>query len=115
MERLSGLLQAGLEDGETFEQTAQREAREELGLTRFTLKRLWERETDFTYVDRLVHQQEWFFLVESGFPIISGAVEKIHSEEGILEMRWWTVAEVESTADLVFPEGLASALGGISN
>lgn len=104
----------GLEDGETFEQAAQREAREELGLTRCTVKRLWERFTDFVYVDHPVHQHEWFFLIEGALPVISSSVDKIHALEGILEMRWWTVAEIELTADLVFPEGLASELAKIS-
>ena len=39
----------GVENGETFEQAAWREAYEELGLTSFTLKRVWERTTDFVY------------------------------------------------------------------
>ena len=49
-ERLSGHPQAGgLESGETFEQAAWREASEEPGLTSSTLKRVWERTTDFVY------------------------------------------------------------------
>jgi 8-oxo-dGTP pyrophosphatase MutT (NUDIX family) len=103
----------GLEGKETFEEAAQREAREELGVTRFTLKRLWQRETNFVYIDRPVDQQEWFFLVEGDLPIISNAVEKIHSEEGILEVRWWTIVELELTEDAVFPEDLDSELGKI--
>src|SRR5215469_8149751 len=58
----------GLESDETFEQAACREASEELGLIRFTLKRAWERVTDFLYIDRPVHQHEWFFLIEGELP-----------------------------------------------
>ena len=105
----------GLENGETFEQAARREACEELGLTRFTLKRLWERETDFVYINRPVHQHEWFFLIEGELPTISSDVKKIHGQEGILEMRWWTTAEIESTSEPVFPRELVSELRKLSN
>lgn len=104
----------GLESGETFEQAAWREAGEELGLTRFTLKRVWKRVTDFVYINRPVHQHEWFFLIEGELPTISSEVEKIHGQEGILEMRWWTTAQIESTSEPVFPEELASELRKLS-
>ena len=105
----------GLECSETFEQAAWREACEELGLTCFTLKRVWERVTDFVYIDHPVHQHEWFFLIEGELPTISSDVEKVHRQEGILEMRWRTTAEIESTREPVFPEELASELRKISN
>jgi 8-oxo-dGTP diphosphatase len=105
----------GLEGGETFEQAAWREAREELGLTRITLRRLWERVSDFVYIDHPVHQHEWFFLVEGELPAIPSCVENVHRQEGILEMRWWTTAEIESTSERVFPEELASELRKISS
>lgn len=105
----------GLESGETFEQAARREACEELGLTCFTLKRVWKRVTDFVYIDHPVHQHEWFFLIEGELPTLSSEVEKVHKQEGILEMRWWTTAEIESASEPVFPEELASKLGKISD
>ena len=105
----------GLETGETFEQAARREAGEELGLQCFTLLRAWERMTDFVYIDHPVHQHEWFFLIEGELPALSPEIEKVHNQEGILEMRWWTTAEIESTSELVFPEELASELRKIAN
>ena len=105
----------GLERGETFEQAAGREACEELGLTCFTLRRVWERVTNFVYIDHPVHQHEWFFLIEGELPTISSDVEKVHRQERILEMRWWTTAEIESTSEPVFPKELASELRKISN
>jgi 8-oxo-dGTP pyrophosphatase MutT (NUDIX family) len=67
----------GLESGETFEQAACREACEELGLTCFTLRRVWERVTNFIYIDHPVHKHEWFFLIEGELPTISSDVEKV--------------------------------------
>jgi 8-oxo-dGTP diphosphatase len=105
----------GLESGETFEQAALREAREELGLTCCTVKRLWQRLTEFVYIDHPVHQHEWFFMIEGVLPTISPEVEKVHGQEGILEIRWWTTTEIESTSERVFPEELASELEKISS
>jgi ADP-ribose pyrophosphatase YjhB (NUDIX family) len=105
----------GLESGETFEQAARREAREELGLTCCTVERVWERITEFVYIDHPVHQHEWFFMIEGVLPTISPEVEKVHGQEGIMEMRWWTTTEIESTSERVFPEELASELKKISN
>ncbi len=104
----------GLESGETFEQAAGREACEELGLTCFTLKRVWERVTDFVYIDRPVHRHEWFFLIEGELPPISADVEKVHRQEGILGMRWWTIAEIESAIEPVFPAELIAESRKIS-
>lgn len=105
----------GLESGETFEQAALREASEELGLTRFSLKRLWERMTDFVYIDNPVHQHECFFLIEGESPNVSSDIQKVHMREGIHQMRWWTTDEIESTRDPVFPEELTSELRKITN
>jgi 8-oxo-dGTP pyrophosphatase MutT (NUDIX family) len=96
----------GVEQGETFEQAALREALEELGLDRPQLTFLWERVSDFVYIDRPVRQRERFFRLDGDLSNLLSKVEEIHRQEGIIEARWWTVAELESTAEQVFPEGL---------
>ncbi|HKD82184.1 MAG TPA: NUDIX domain-containing protein [Candidatus Angelobacter sp.] len=103
----------GLENGETFEQAAQREAVEELGLTGVPMTLAWEGAADFLYFDSIVHQQECIFLVNSGLPDLSSEVREAHHKEGILEIRWWTATELESTSEPVFPEELASRLSKI--
>ena len=100
----------GLENGETFEQAAVREAREELGLTSIQLEPGWEGVTDFVHMDRVVHQHECFYLLEGASPNFSSEIEEVHRQEGIIEHRWWTIPEIESTTDPIFPEGLASQL-----
>lgn len=104
----------GLEDGETFEQAAGREASEELGVNRISLRLLWEATNDFMHVDHPVRQQERYFLMEGAGQDLLTGVESIHQQEGILEVRWWTRAELEATTELVFPQELATQLGRIS-
>lgn len=104
----------GLEDGETFEQAAHREASEELGVTNTSLRLLWEATNDFMHVDRPVHQQERYFLMEGACQDLLRGVQSVHQQEGILETRWWTQAELEATTEAVFPEELASQLGKVS-
>ena len=100
----------GLEEGETFEHAALREAKEELGVTEFTFTFLWEEMTDFAYVDGPVRQQERFFLAEGDLSNLLCGVQQAHQQEGILEAKWWTLNEVKSSAEPVFPLGLVGHL-----
>ena len=105
----------GLENGETFEEAAVREASEELGLTHPSLTRLWERVTDFIYIDHAVTQHERFFLVEEKLPPLTPDALQAHATEGILEMRWWTTDEIVSAEEPIFPEDLTLELRKIQN
>jgi HEAT repeat protein/8-oxo-dGTP pyrophosphatase MutT (NUDIX family) len=100
----------GLEEGETFEQAALREAFEELGTRPSGVVFLWEGVTDFIYIDRPVRQHERFFRVEGDLSGLLSNVEQAHREEGILESKWWTLPELDSTREIVFPEGLTTEL-----
>lgn len=100
----------GLKEGETFEQAAQREAAEELGLTSLILTLLWEGITDFVYIDTPVRQQERFFLVEGDFSRLLCDVQDVHRRESILEARWWTLTDLKSSTQTVFPEELGEEL-----
>ena len=105
----------GLEDGETFKQAALREASEELGVSNITLTPLWESMNSFVALDDLIHQEERFFLLECNASDLLSDVQAAHNKEGILETRWWSVAELESTEETFFPEDLAAKLRADSN
>jgi 8-oxo-dGTP pyrophosphatase MutT (NUDIX family) len=103
-----------LEHGETFEEGAAREAAEELGLKDARLERLCDRAVDFRWDDRTIHQHERLFLVHDEAREFEAEVLQVHRREGILEQRWWSLAELERTRDLIFPEDLAAMLKGIA-
>jgi 8-oxo-dGTP pyrophosphatase MutT (NUDIX family) len=100
----------GLEAGESFEQAAAREAAEELGVGPVELKLLWAGTAEFTWDDRLIQQEERFFLLHLSGYSPTQSVKELHERENILEARWWTLEELEHSRELIFPEGLSAKL-----
>jgi ADP-ribose pyrophosphatase YjhB (NUDIX family) len=100
----------GLEPGETPEQAAQREASEELGADQVRLLPLWTGHSQFLFADRMVSQSEAFFLATEHSVILGQTTEEVHRREGIKEARWWSVNEIESSEDLIFPRDLSDRL-----
>ena len=102
----------GLEAEETFEETAAREAKEELSLTCVKLIPLWSQTVEFMFRGRPIRQDERYFLVRlSGLGTAPGhAVREAHRREGILAARWWSLEEIETTSEPVFPKDLCERL-----
>lgn len=98
----------GLEPGETAEQAARREAAEELGAEEVELTPLWTGRSDFQFANRSVSQTETFFLVTRHSGILGPEVREVHRLEGITEVRWWTLVEIEESPERILPAGLAS-------
>lgn len=98
----------GLEPGETVEQAARREAAEELGAEEVELTPLWTGRSDFLFANRSVSQTETYFLVTRHSGILGPEVREVHRLEGITEVRWWTLDEIEESPERILPAGLAS-------
>ena len=102
----------GLEGDETFEEAAAREAAEELAVAHPSLTPLWAQTVEFTFRGESIRQAERYFLMRlSGTDANLGeSVQEAHRREGIVASRWWSVEEVERTAEQIFPVDLARRL-----
>ena len=105
----------GLNEDEDYAAGARRELAEETGWTDVTLgEEVLERTLNMEHEDKIVRQQERFFLAR--VPLARrglGEVAAMHACDGIAAWHWWTLAEMDSTEDDIWPAELADLIRGI--
>jgi ADP-ribose pyrophosphatase YjhB (NUDIX family) len=102
----------GLNDGEDYATGARRELAEETGWTDVPLGgQVHERTLTMEYADAIVRQHERFFLARV---LVTrrqlGDVAAMHSSDGIAAWHWWTLAEMDSATEVIWPSGLADLI-----
>ena len=103
----------GVDPGESDEQALRRELLEESGLDEFVLgPMIHVREHTFPWDARIIHQSERFYLVRvdrhEAVPTIDVAAE------GVTEVRWWGVAELDDIYERIIPSELAQLVRSLA-
>lgn len=104
----------GVEGEESAQEAAHREMWEETGLRVPQLSGpVAERRSEFPFDGLLYRQHELYFT--AFLPDVDVVVAPVAYTDleirSVLRWRWWSVAELASTQDLVYPEWLAGWLG----
>lgn len=101
----------GIEGDETTEQAARRELAEETGLHHDDFGPVvLHRAVEFEFDGMIFEQAEEFFLVRTPvFALDTSGWSRIEVAT-VVEHRWWTIDELRTTTDTVFPEGLVELL-----
>jgi double-stranded uracil-DNA glycosylase len=99
----------GIGEGESPEQTLRRELDEELGLKEFELGlEIWTREHTFAWMGRILRQQEHIYLVRVEQHEPAPTIDL--RGEGVHEVQWWTLPELEEAEETLVPRRLPELL-----
>ena len=99
----------GLDEEEDYQHGALRELGEETGWNDIVLLgEIARRAQVMEAGSRLVFQHERLYLARTEIRSRQITdVEAMHASDGIAAWRWWTLAELDSTTEAVWPRGLA--------
>jgi len=106
-----------VEDGETFEQAALRELKEETGLSVDQLNgEVGRRSFEMQLVGgERVLADERFFAASTVRAAISDSGWSANERSVVADHRWWSVEELGQTSELIFPERLLDLLAVASS
>jgi 8-oxo-dGTP pyrophosphatase MutT (NUDIX family) len=102
----------GLDPGEELAEGLCRELREETGLDEVELGPvIWTRREEFPWAGRTLDQSERIVLVRApSFEPRPQLTPEQLVAEGVHEVRWWTLVELERSSETVYPTRLAHFL-----
>jgi 8-oxo-dGTP pyrophosphatase MutT (NUDIX family) len=99
-----------IEEDETPEQAARRELTEEIGLETEIGPLVLRRRARFTYRGRFFDQDEWHFVARVDRPASLISRQGDNEADAIAAHRWWSLSDLESSKETIFPEGIADLL-----
>ena len=101
----------GLEGDESPADAARREVHEETGAALGALEGpVWERTSKFDFGGTHYHQHEVYFVARvEPFALAPGARTALEVR-ALTDARWWSLEELEATAETVYPENLTDLL-----
>jgi double-stranded uracil-DNA glycosylase len=103
----------GVDEGESDEQALRRELREEAGLDVAEAgPMVHEREHTFPWDGRIIRQRERFYLVRVEGHEPAPTIDL--RPEGVTQLRWWTLSELDRTHEVIVPPGLAQLVRAAS-
>lgn len=101
----------GMDPGETIAETALREVAEETGIADVRLGPvIWYGEDSRRSGEWQVLFREHFVVAHAATEILAAEGWTTHEQDQILEMRWWTPAELAACRETVYPPNLARDL-----
>jgi len=106
----------GLNPGETYAAAASRELAEETGWTDVALQGEIHRHVrTLAHSGQFVRQHERLFRARTALARRElGDVAAMHACDGIAAWRWWTLTELDTTTQVIWPAGLAGLIRGVS-
>lgn len=104
----------GVEEGEKSKSAGIRELAEETGIRVDDLEGpLWRSSHFFRAEDALVLQYETFFLARVDSEAVSTEGFDDFERAIALGHRWWPLGELETSAEAIYPRGLAALVGDV--